>query len=53
MGGGVLMALLESIPIPPLPSVGLKVFTFQICYSQESITLCPIYITPDPDLSYL
>ena len=47
------MALVESVPILPLPSVRLKVITFQICYNQESIILGPIYIPPDPDLSYL
>ena len=52
-GGGILVAVADSIPIKLIPSPSnLEALTIMISYSKGQILLCCVYIPPNPDAHY-
>ena len=52
-GGGILVAVADSIPTKLVPSPpNLEALTVMISYSNRQILLCCVYIPPNPDAHY-
>ena len=52
-GGGILVAVADSIPTKLIPSPpNLQARTIMISYSNRQILLCCVYIPPNPDAHY-